>query len=146
MRLNILFILVQKWKLEQFSISQILRKYSYPLLPFNIIKNRSVTLLPNQYRLFHIINYEFYLFCIFPYYFCHKPKQHVIKKILLILIAAQFIIAPQIIKGSGANNSHEYIEVNPKKRKLSRKTFWEILLSRMIKVIRKPLKKIYLII
>ncbi|OFK49630.1 hypothetical protein HMPREF2815_06365 [Bacteroides sp. HMSC068A09] len=115
-------------------------------MPFNIIKNRSVTLLPNQYRLFHIINYEFYLFCIFPYYFCHKPKQHVIKKILLILIAAQFIIAPQIIKGSGANNSHEYIEVNPKKRKLSRKTFWEILLSRMIKVIRKPLKKIYLII
>ena len=87
-------------------------------MPFNIIKNRSVTLLPNQYRLFHIINYEFYLFCIFPYYFCHKPKQHVIKKILLILIAAQFIIAPQIIKGSGANNSHEY---QPQKKKTVKK-------------------------
>lgn len=124
MRLNILFILVQKWKLEQFSISQILRKCSYPLLPLNIIKNRSVTLLPNQYRLLHIINYEFYLFCIiFPYYFCHKPKQHVIKKILLILIAAQFIIAPQIIKGSGANNSHEYIEVNPKKENCQERHF-----------------------
>lgn len=86
-------------------------------MPLNIIKNRSVTLLPNQYKLFHIINYEFYLFCIiFPYYFCHKPKQHVIKKILLILITAQFIIAPQIIKSFGANNSHEYLEVNQKKK------------------------------
>lgn len=31
------------------------------------------------------------------------------KKILSILIAAQFIIAPQIIKGFGANNSHEFL-------------------------------------
>ena len=76
-----------------------------------------------------------------PILLCHKPKQHVIKKILLILIAAQFIIAPQIIKGSGANNSHEYIEVNPKKRKLSRKTFWENTVIEDDKGNKKTIKK-----
>lgn len=37
------------------------------------------------------------------------------KKIFLILIAAQFILAPQIIKSYGANDSHEYFEVNQKR-------------------------------
>ena len=45
------------------------------------------------------------------------------KKILLILIAAQFIIAPQIIKGFGANSSHEYLEVNKKKKTIKKDIF-----------------------
>lgn len=45
------------------------------------------------------------------------------KKILLILIAAQFIIAPQIIKGFGVNNSHEYLEVNQKKKTVKKDIF-----------------------
>ena len=45
------------------------------------------------------------------------------KKILLILIAAQFIIAPQIIKGFGANNSHEYLEVNQKQKTVKKDIF-----------------------
>ena len=64
------------------------------------------------------------------------------KKILLILIAAQFIIAPQIIKGFGVNNSHEYLEVNQKKKTV-KKDILEILLLRTIKVIRKPSRRIF---
>lgn len=66
------------------------------------------------------------------------------KKILLILIAAQFIIAPQIIKGFGANNSHEYLEVNQKQKTVKKDIFGEILFSKTKKAIRKPLKKIFL--
>ena len=45
------------------------------------------------------------------------------KKIILILIAVQFILAPQIIKGFGVNNSHEYLEVNQKKKTVKKDIF-----------------------
>lgn len=75
-----------------------------------------MTLLPNRSRYFPIKYYTLYLLSIiFPYYICHKPKQYIMKKVLLILIAAQFILAPQLIKSYGANDSYEYSEVNQKR-------------------------------
>lgn len=45
------------------------------------------------------------------------------KKILLILISAQFILAPQLIKSYAANDSHEYIEVNQKRETVKKDIF-----------------------
>ena len=48
---------------------------------------------------------------IFLCYFCDKPKENIMKKILFILFAAQFVLAPYMTKSYGARaveENHEY--------------------------------------
>lgn len=67
-------------------------------------------------RFFPINDYRIHrLIMIFLCYFCDKPKENIMKKILFILFAAQFILAPYMYRGesrifdgrSGKENSQE---------------------------------------
>ena len=51
------------------------------------------------------------------------------KKIILILIAVQFILAPQITKSYGTNDSHEYFKVNQKRETVKKDIFGNIIIE-----------------
>lgn len=51
------------------------------------------------------------------------------KKIILILIAVQFILAPQITKIYGTNDSHEYFKVNQKRETVKKDIFGNIIIE-----------------
>lgn len=51
------------------------------------------------------------------------------KKILFILVTAQFILAPQILKSYGSNDSHEYSGVNQRKETVKKDMFDNIIIE-----------------
>lgn len=117
-----------------------------------------------NFRFFPINNYRIHqLVIIFPYYFCYKPKEIRHEKILFILFTVQFVLAPHITKSYSVNSiedRYEYSIVNQEKKTVKKdilgntiieddngnkitikKIFWEILLLKVIMVIRLQSKR-----
>ena len=93
----------------------------------------SYRLNPYKFRFFPISNYRIHRSgMIFLLYFCCKPKENIMKKILFILFTVQFILIPRITGSYGANsigNNHGHSVTNQGKKTIKKDIFGDTVIE-----------------